>query len=127
MNGKSFWAESNTDELFLCISFYWIPITVRLAISMGMAKKAIYGHFSHLAINGPYSHGQRHRQHGCYGYLVKTYAKTNSSVLDSAQQDFPFKSYSCLSFCVSNLHCKNGTFPPNLLPPEILGLERKEN
>ena len=51
-----------------------------------------------LAINGPYDHGQWHCQHGCYGYPVKTYAKSNSSVLDAAQKDFPFKSYSCLKF-----------------------------
>ena len=35
---------------------------------------------------------------GNTGYPVKVYAKTNSSGLDSAQKDFPFKSYSCLKF-----------------------------
>ena len=47
-----------------------------------------------LAINGPYGHGQQHCQHGCYGYTVKTYAKTSSSVLDSANlyyRDIAFK------------------------------------
>ena len=50
------------------------------------------------AINGPYSHGQQHYQHGFYGYPVKTYVKSNSSVLDSAQKDFTLKSYRCLKF-----------------------------
>ena len=78
-----------------------------------------------LAINGPYGHGQRHCQHDCYGYPVKTYQKNYSSVFDSTQKYFLFKSYSCLKFFLSNLHSENASFPPNLSPPEILGLERK--
>ena len=31
-------------------------------------------------------------------YPVKTYARSNSSVLDSAPKNFPLKSYSCLKF-----------------------------
>ena len=74
------------------------------------------------AVNDPYGHAHWYCQSDCFGYSVKTHAKINSYLLDSAQKVFPFKSYSCLKFFG---HSKNGTFPPNLPPPEILRENKK--
>ena len=82
-----------------------------LVLPLAMAIMAI---LAILAIYGLYGHGRWQYQHGHYGYPVEGHRKTYSNVLFLSPKNLPVKSYDRLNILSQNLHCKNGTFHPQL-------------